>query len=126
MTAGAFLLRFLLCLGLLVNGSAQAVALTHSALASHSAREAAPLCHDAHDMKAAGSMAHEHRAAAVTKKPDCCKSGVCECACSHGAVATMPTLQSPGRPARREALLGLADTSYASPALPRLIRPPIV
>lgn len=122
---GALLLRLLLCLGLLANGSAQAVALTHSLMASHQARVATPPCHEAEGMKATGSQVHE-RAASVTKKPDCCKSGACECACSHGAVATMPTVQTQGRQVRHAALVGLPVTRYASPALPRLIRPPIV
>ncbi len=126
MSLGALLLRLLLCLGLLVNGSAQAMAVTHSVLASHQAPASTPPCHEAEDMKATGSQVHEHRAAPITKKPDCCKSGACECACSHGAVATMPTLDAQGREVRHTALVGLPVTRYASPALPRLIRPPIV
>ncbi len=126
MSFGPFLLRVLLCLGLLVNGSAQAMAITHSMLASHQARVATPPCHEAEDMNAEGSGAHVHRAVPATKKPDCCKAGACECACSHGAVATMPTLHSQGRRVRHAALVGQPLTRYASPALPRLIRPPIV
>ena len=126
MSLGALLLRLLLCLGLLANGSAQAGAVTQSVTASHQARVATPPCHEAEDMKATGSQAHEHRGEPVTKKPDCCKSGACECACSYGAVAMMPTVQAKGRQVRHAALVGLPVTRYASPALPRLIRPPIV
>ncbi len=126
MSFGAFLLRVLLCLGLLVNGSAQAMAVTHSVLASHQVRVATPPCHGAEETTAARSQAHEHRAAPATKQPDCCKSGACDCACSHGAVETMPILHAQGRRVRHAALVGLSVTRYASPALPRLIRPPIV
>ncbi len=126
MSLGALLLRLLLCLGLLASGSAQAIALTHFVMASHQARVATPPCHEAEDTKANGLQVHEHRAAPVTKNPDCCKSGACECACSHGAVATMPTVQAQGRQVRHAPLVGLRVTRYASPALPRLIRPPIV
>lgn len=126
MSFGAILLRVLLCLGLLVNGSAQAISLTHSVLAIHQARVATPPCHGAEGIRAAGSQVHEHRAAPAPTKPDCCKSGTCECACSHGAVATMPTLHGQARKVRHAALTGLPVTRYDSPALPRVIRPPIV
>lgn len=126
MSFGSFLLRMLLCLGLLVNGSAQAMATTHAMLESHQARVATPPCHEAEDMNAEGSGAHVHRAVPATKKPDCCKSGACECACSHGAAATMPTLHAQARRVWQTALAGLPVMHYASPALPRLIRPPIV
>ena len=126
MSFGTLLLRALLCLGLLVNGSAQAMAVTHAVLASHQARVETPPCHDAEDMKAAGSQVHEHRAAPATKKPDCCKSGACDCACSHGAAATKPTLHAQGHKVRHAAFVDLPVARYASPALPRLIRPPIV
>ncbi len=119
------MLRVLLCLGILINGSAQAMAITHSVVASHQARVATPPCHDAEDMKATGSQVHEHRAAPVAKKPDCCKSSSCDCACSHGVAATLPSLHAPGHKIRHAALVGLMATRYASPALPRLIRPPI-
>ncbi len=126
MSFGALLLRVLLCLGLWVNGSAQAMAVTHSVLANHQARVSTPPCHSAEDMTAAGAQFHEHRAAPMTTKPDCCKSGACDCACSHGAVAAMPTLDAQEHKVRHAAFVGLPVTRYASPALPRLIRPPIV
>jgi hypothetical protein len=126
MSLAAILLRVLLCLGLLVNGTAQAMAVTRSVLANHQALTTAPPCHDADDMMATGSQGHEHHVVSVTKKPDCCKSGACECACSHGAVATMPNLNAQMRSVRHIALGGLPVERYASPVLPRLIRPPIV
>ncbi len=124
MSAGAFLLRVLLCLGFLVNGSAQAMVLAHSGLASHHVRVAAPPCHEVESTTAAGSQVHEHRDAAATKKPDCCNSGAC--AGSHGAIATLPVMLAPGRRVQHAAFVGLPVARYASPALPRLIRPPIV
>ncbi len=128
MSFGAFLLRLLLCFGLLVNGSAQAIAVTHSAVAGQQAGTAAPPCHEARDMKATGShLSGQHLVSHTSlKKPDCCKSGACDCACSHGAVATMLAPDIHGRRFAKAKLLALLPARYASPALPRLIRPPIV
>lgn len=125
MSLGAFLLRVLLCLGLVVNGSAQARLVSHPMLASHEAHAATPPCHEA-DVMASVAQAHEQRAETVSKKPDCCKSATCGCACSHGAVATMPALHLQARKVRHAAVVGLAVLTYDSPALPRVIRPPIV
>ena len=126
MSFGTVLLRVLLCIGLLASGSAQAMAVTHFVLANHQAWVATPPCHGADGMTVAGSQVHEHRAAPATKKPDCCKPGACECPCSHGAVATTPTPHAQGRKFLHASVVGLPVTRYASPALPRLIRPPIV
>ncbi len=126
MSFGASLLRALLSVALLINGSAQAMALTHSVMANHESRVATPPCHDGEDMKAAGSQVHAHRAAPATKKPDCCQAGACDCACSHGAIVTLVTVPAQARKARHAGLAGLPFTPYMSPALPRLIRPPIV
>ncbi|MDQ6679469.1 MAG: CopL family metal-binding regulatory protein [Pseudomonadota bacterium] len=127
MSFGALLLRLLLCFGLLVNGSAQAIAVTHSAVANQHAGNAAPPCHETRDTKATEShLSGQHLAShAPSKKPDCCKSGACDCACSHGAVATMPAPDTHGRRFAKAKLLTLLPARYVSPALPRLIRPPI-
>ncbi len=126
MSFGAFLLRTLLCLGLLVNGVAQAAAATHGFLASHQARVAAsPPCHEANADHATSSEPHEHRAGPAATKPDCCKAG-CDCACSHGAVATIPIAPAEGRQVEHATVAKAPPERYASPTLRRLIRPPIV
>jgi len=58
-------------------------------------------------------------------KPDCCKSGSCQCACVHAAQAALPamlalTLLSPHSEVSHPMRAGHAD-----PALPHLVRPPI-
>lgn len=126
MSVAAFMVRLLICLGLLVNGSAQAVAATQSALASHQAEAAMAPCDEDGDSHFTGPQVHEHRMGPASDNPDCCKSRACDCACSHGAVATMPALHAPGRNVAHETRVNRFSTCYASPALPRLIRPPIV
>lgn len=126
MSLAAFLVRLLICLGLLVNGSTQAVAATQSAIASHQAGAATAPCHEEGDRKVTASRVHEHRSDPATNMPDCCKSGACDYACSHGVVATMPTLHVRARKVTHETLVSRLSARYASPALPRLIRPPIV
>ncbi|MEO5883194.1 MAG: CopL family metal-binding regulatory protein [Caldimonas sp.] len=120
------MLRVALCLGVLVNGGAQAIALTHSVSANHQARIAAPPCHEAENRQATESKLHEQNAELPSDKPECCKSGACDCACSHGSAAGVPTVDAAGRGIAHATLVSLAPTRYASPALPRLIRPPIV
>jgi hypothetical protein len=124
MSVGAFLLRVLLCLGFLVSGSTQAMAVTHSVLVSHQARVATTPCHEVEVTTPAGSQVYEHRDAPAMKKHDCCKSGAC--AGSHVAVATTRAMLAPGRRVQHAAIFGAPVKRYASPALPLMIRPPIV
>ena len=127
MAFGAVVLRVLLCVGLLVSSSAQAIAMTHIAGRVHEMASTAPPCHDAAESRAA--QAHSpvvHGAANPTSmKPDCCKSGVCDCACSHGAVTTSLRFDGEGRRVADLTQVGRLAGRHASPALPRLIRPPI-
>ena len=57
--------------------------------------------------------------------PDCCQAGACQCANAHGAFATVaPVVRA--RPATMAtSVLAVGDSSYSSPALARLVRPPI-
>ena len=127
MSLGAFLLRLCLCLGLLVNGSAQALAAAHSVVAHHQARVAAAACHESSDGKASDvHMSSHHAATGTADKPECCKAGVCDCACSHGAFATLPAGDAGGKRIGPTTKLNVLSARYASPALPRLIRPPIL
>ena len=122
------MLHLLLCLGLLVSGFAQAIAVAHSALAGQQARTAAAPCHEPGDRQEMAPHRFENHTASdrASAKPDCCKPGACDCACSHGSVATMPAVDAMGRGVEHAARLSAAPTRYASPALARLMRPPIV
>lgn len=122
LSLSAIFLRVLLCLGLLVNGWAQAVSVSHAA-ASAPVRVSAPPCHEHGGMTA---TAHPHgQGTTPLKKPDCCKSGACACACSHGVVTALPAVYEQARDVEHAVLESFPLTRYASPALPRLIRPPI-
>ncbi len=127
MSFPAILLRVLVCVGLLVNGSAQATTLTHAVESFHAAGGATPPCHEAGDAKArmTHSAALHADGTGSSQKPDCCKSGACDCACSHGAVATLPRFDGEGRRVTDLTQASRLGERYASPALPRLIRPPI-
>ena len=122
---GAFLLRLCLCLGLLVNGSAQALAATHGALAHHHAGMDTAACDESGNEEVAKAPAH-HATATASGMLDCCKSGVCDGVCSHGAFAVLPPVETSGTGIGPTSKLSLTSARYASPALPRLIRPPIL
>jgi hypothetical protein len=124
MSLGSLLLRLLLCLSLLVSGSAQALA--HSAMTSEPTAAAAAPCHESHDVKSKALHLEAHQVGPHSKLPDCCKGAVCDCACSHGAAAAMPQLERAGRNVVLTTHVSLPPTHYASPPLARLIRPPIV
>ena len=120
------LLRLLLCLGLLVNGSSQVFAVAHPDFAGHEQRVAAPSpCHEASAMETMGSHLHT-RSGVPADKPDCCRSGTCECACSHGAAPALPLFRVQAHDIAHAAVTSALPTRYASPLLPRLVRPPIV
>ena len=127
MAFGAILLRVLMCVGLLVSGSAQAIVMTHVAVGLHETASSAPPCHDAGDARAAPAHSHvvHGTASPASSRPDCCKSGVCDCACSHGVVATLLRFDGEGRRVADPTQAGRLPGRHASPALPRLIRPPI-
>ncbi len=121
-------MRVLLCLGLLVNGYAQAMAVTQTAIAGHRTSHAAPPCHDTGAMQA--SMAHltgeQPRSGSLPNAHDCCKAGVCDVACGHVMAGAPAVYMSEGRSIVHVAHLASTSSRYASPALPRLVRPPIV
>lgn len=146
MSAWSILLRVLLAVGLILNGSGYAVASTpmqmdHAAQTSatltsvvNSSAAAEPPCAEHH--ASMGSMSAKAQVAEIAAdatlgesghpSPDCCKAGACRCACVHqcqaavfAVVLQLPVIEkiSNVRP---------MTSGYESPAVPHLIRPPIV
>ncbi len=144
MSVWSILLRVLLAVSLILNGSGYAVAsahmqMDHAALAStttqpivHPVATAEPPCAEHHQ---GGSMASKIPSAdaatdAASVKsgdpsPDCCKTGACRGACVHSGPVAVPTMAF--RPVVIEHANSVSPmiSGHASPAIPHLIRPPI-
>ena len=140
MSLGSILLRLLLCLCLVLNGTAAASASAHlpvpmlidaASIAANTTSTAAiqdEPCHG-HD---AAAMAVQDEAPATTPEPaqpkhspDCCKSGICNCACVHIAQAGVPALRIPALALDHARSVRPLTLGHATPALPHPIRPPI-
>ena len=138
----SLLLRALLCLSLLLNGTGYADAYAHGMAAGHgdaSGALASSGCHDAEDATAhhvppppdchsattgncanAGSTTHEG-----SVDDDCC-AGMGGCQCS--ALQPLPALTAawlPVLPVRKAGTPAASHAGRASPDLPRINRPPI-
>lgn len=132
MSLRALVLRLLLCLTLVLNGSGYAVAATQMALAHGNAslsmhREAMPCGHTA-DVQASGAATDIASCTAHGAPPapaDCCQSPQCSCDClQHASVATPMAVVIAGAPSHT----GIAREMHADhvpPLLPNLFRPPI-
>ena len=133
MSRFAPLLRALLCLVLLLNGTAYAHAATRMAMggtaAMEQAHDDAPPCHESMDMamqmdeEDANSAGHPHGDAGL---PDCCKAGNCDgfCAQHAPALSWLAVLGTPRYPAA-DAPVYRADV-HASVRLSHRHRPPIL
>lgn len=138
------LLRVLLVVVLVLNGVASAhasVAMLRMSGQHHGSTQAAddtapaPPCEIHQDTTAKrmdASVAPESEGASAqadrsgTPAPDCCTPGQCACPCVHGLVAlALPATRMPSSSHRHISARRLA-LGHASPALPHLIRPPIV
>lgn len=145
MSLGPLLLRVMLILAFVLNGTTSAMAAAQMSLGHQMPRNEAMLhepAHDHEDMPAchgggmdAGITAagtHDHTCASHPipsdhheQSPDCCDGGSCLCVCAHGMHATIPP------PAFAVHAYGRIDESsvptagHAAPDLPHLIRPPI-
>ncbi|WP_036165232.1 CopL family metal-binding regulatory protein [Noviluteimonas dokdonensis] len=126
----AILLRLLLCFALVANGTSAVYASTMMAFgagmdATAAAHDAAPPCDDMPAMAHAAMTSDHDAPASPVAHDDCCPPGACLCSCvSHAP--TIPTFGSIAIPVRPSAAPGAAlRVSFASPALPHLIRPPI-
>ena len=129
----AALLRALLCLALLLNGTAYAQASTRMAMgnmgaAAQSDHHDMPPCHENMDMDVAiddpGAPKADHHDDAGL--PDCCKAGSCDgfCAQHAPALSWLVVLGTPRYPAA-DAPVYRADV-HASVRLSHRHRPPIL
>ena len=142
MSTRAILLRLLLCVALVFNGAASAMASVQM-MQMHAdgqgtasvpvptmvaGAEPAMPCH--HD----GQASHSQDAAAAAtpskdqqphQTPDCCKSSTCTCACVHQAAAMVPMLVFQGATLLHVGSVRSMTLGHPAPALPHLIRPPI-
>ena len=120
MRSRSLLLRLLLCLALVANGTTAVFANARTALDPDMAmamqHDDAPPCHDA---------ASDDAPKPPVSHDDCCGTGACLCSCvAHApAVVTVDALVPDARPAIAPA--SAQPVSRASPALPHPIRPPI-
>ena len=123
------LLRLLLSLALVANGSAVVHASARMAFAADAGiamdHKAEPACHDVAGMQD-GTTVDDHDAPPPpAPHDDCCPPGACHCSCvSHAP--TILAVHAMARTARPAAAPPSARRlPHATPALPRLIRPPI-
>ena len=141
MSTRAILLRLLLCIALVFNGAASAMASVQlmqmhadgqgtASIPVPTMADAEPAmpCH--HD----GQASHSQDAAAAAtpskdqqphQTPDCCKSSTCTCACVHQAAAMVPMLVFQGATLLHVGSVRSMTLGHPAPALPHLIRPPI-
>ncbi|MBW8822918.1 MAG: CopL family metal-binding regulatory protein [Xanthomonadales bacterium] len=109
-----------------VHGAGQMPATMHAQATQHVAMEQP--CHAHAGMSAKTQHGHGDNAAGNHQKhpqpqPDCCKSGVCQCACVHAMQMSMTSLMAtPNVHVIRVARL---QPGHVGPVLPHLIRPPI-
>lgn len=134
----SLLLRIALSLVLVLNGIATATAgvrmidlQEHATSAKSDATMAAGMpCHEhqgamtAHAMKQAMQAAGKSPAGKPAS-PDCCKSGLCQCACTAAYTVAVQTWPSWATSLTHDPIIRRLPLGHASPALPHLIRPPI-
>jgi hypothetical protein len=145
MSFGPLLLRVMLILAFVLNGTTSAMAaaqmsLGHPMPKGEAVQSAAEPTHHQHHMSAChdegmpsdatASTAHDHASHSVPAKyhgrsSDCCEGGACLCVCAHGMQATAPSpvlaMHAYGRTDKFEA----RTAGHPAPDLPHLIRPPI-
>ena len=140
----AILLRLVLCLSLCVNATATAwagarmpVALAmhaHARIAASSTKTTASPCHGHTGMATMGTMpmhpavtasAHHRSSKTDQTVPDCCKSGLCDCACMQTLPVSVMLLVLPDAMNAHEPAVGAMALAHPSPTLAHPIRPPI-
>lgn len=128
-------LRLLLCLVVVLNGTGYAVAATqmhmaHLAMvpAAQQADSASP-CHEAAAPETAGITVHSHDAGVSgddgPAAPSCCKSSLCNCDCLQHATAAMSVVALPAEAPAGAGIAQLRVADRVAPPLPNLLRPPI-
>lgn len=135
MSPRALLLRVLLCISLVLNGSGYAVAATQMHMAHLAADNVAamddadmPPCHshgDSVEAVAKPAPMTDCESTHAPTQPDCCQSSQCACDCLQHATATLVQLPSPAATIARAPGIATMHDGHAAPALANLIRPPI-
>lgn len=144
MAFGPLLLRVMLILAFVLNGTTSAMAaaqmslghpnpqgeaMRHAAAPAHHQDHMSACHHEGMPSDATASTAHDHASHSTSKhqghSSDCCEGGSCLCVCAHGMHATVPSpvlgMHAYGRKDQSEA----RTAGHAAPDLPHLIRPPI-
>lgn len=122
----SILLRVLLSIALVFNGAATAIAsasmdaMAQATSAAVAAETEVPPCHE-HE-QASGPGASEQGGHPGS---DCCKSGMCRCACLHHAPVALVALTYVAPVLVRFDIVRPMSVGHATPPLPHLIRPPI-
>ena len=132
------LLRLLLCIGLILNGSAYAIAGVSMAGdympgEVHDSNEAATDhgmamtdCHDAEAAPEPTDLPEQPSHAGHDGTSECCQAGdSCHCDCQHHSPATIQQAVMLGAQAADTRVLPNTDAGRAAPPPQRLIRPPI-
>ena len=126
------LLRVLLCLALILNGSGAAVAATQmqmSHVATMASVAADPVAaHEGMLSPCHGEQATAHHAMpqpAPHVSPDCCQAGHCTCDCLQHLSATATEFFVPMPMLAHAPVLRPMHAGHPSPALANPIRPPI-
>ena len=128
-------LRLLLSLMLVLNGTGYAAAATkmgvmHLAMQAHG-KHTAPPCHETapHEHMAAAMHAHADTdcamSAAAPAEPGCCQSSQCNCDCLQHATDVLVVLFIPASLPPQRHLAQPPAFDRAPPLLPHLLRPPI-
>ena len=143
MTVLSVLLRVLLSISLILNGSGYAMAATHMQMGHGDTAASAPkqasdsvfaaeLPCQQHHSGVSGPVAQlpDTTSDSATVKsehpsPDCCKSGACRCACVHQVQVAIPMGSLDGGVIEHAGVMQLLKQGHTAPALPHLIRPPI-
>ena len=137
------LLRVLLSISLILNGSSYAMASMHMQMghgpapalaveqAPDSVDAAEPPCHQ-HQNGVLGLEAPLSDTASDTASiqseippPECCKSGSCRCACVHQVQVAVSVYSLDGAVIEHADVMPPLNPGHAAPVLPHLIRPPI-
>jgi hypothetical protein len=125
MALPALLLRLALCVALVANGMATAMAgvqmTGHVDAAHHPARDVAGMADHCHEAAAPATVKPSHPG---SKGGECCQVGACACHCvpqAQLAVAPVTFL----RPPLHDVVVHAPPAPREPPRLPHLIRPPI-
>ena len=118
-----------LCFCLAMSGTAAASPMVGVAMAATVETTAGPMsmmpdCPDMADV-ALPPAADSGVGSSDEKKPACCDEGGCICVAAHGVFQAFSTQRLPHSTSQPTTLVEFGDRGYASPALARLVRPPI-